>query len=159
MGSRYAELAVLTNSAEPHSVQSRYISEQLINCFKACADHCEELTAKLARTPTTSDAELLHYANDRAIFYNYMLNGIHQLRADFDDFPSTPDKDWLIPFVQSMMIWHEDRFRKKIGQPSLFKKKNFNGASHSTFFNLVKNGYPNPLKEWEGKFGPHKDRC
>ena len=63
-------------------------------------------------------------------------------------------KDWLRPFVKSMLIWEEDGYRREIGLPSLLPD-GLDGLRHSTFMNMVTNGHQNPFYEWEKEW---KDR-
>ncbi len=99
------------------------------------------------------------YARERSIYYNYVLNGINLLRYDLDDFAGGTERDWLRPFVKSMLIWHEDTYRSKIALPTLFEDKIIRALPHSNFFNLVHDGVRNPLFEWELKFGSHEKAC
>jgi hypothetical protein len=155
MASCYAEFTVLLKGPLPVEMQSRYVSAELHNHIRSCSEHCKELAEEVWRNPNGSDAELCSYANARSVYYNYVLNGINLLRYDFDDFAGGQERDWLRPFVKSMLIWHENIYRSKIILPRLFDDKIVNALQHSTFFNLVRNGVRNPLFEWESDFGRH----
>ena len=50
--------------------------------------------------------------------------------------------------MKSMLIWQEDTIRNNIGLSSLLPNT-MDGLKHSTFINLVVNGYKNPFYEWE----------
>lgn len=50
--------------------------------------------------------------------------------------------------MKSMLIWHEDQMRNKIGLPSLLPG-DLDSLKHGTFMNLVINGHKNPFYEWE----------
>src|SRR5262249_43656769 len=153
MTSCHAELVVLLRNPVNDWSRSRYVSGELHNHIRSCAAHCKELAEELWRNPNESDDDLYEYARQRSIYYNYVMNGINQLRHDFDDFAGGKDRDWLRPFSKSMMIWHEDIYRSKIGLPTLFEDKILGALSHSTFFNLVHNSVRNPLFEWETTYG------
>jgi hypothetical protein len=159
MVSCHAELVILLKTPVNDWNRSRYVSGELYPHIRSCAPHCKELAEELWRSPNESDADLYGYAQQRSIYYNYVLNGIHLLRYDFDDFAGGRDRDWLRPFVKSMMIWHEDLYRSKIGLPTLFEDKIIKALPHSNFFNLVHDGVRNPLFEWESKFGNHEKAC
>jgi hypothetical protein len=159
----HAELMVLLkNPATDDYMRSRYVSGELYRQLRSCvphAIHCKELAEELWRDPNMSDDNLYLIAQQRAIYYKYVLNGINLLRYDFDDFVGGKDCDWLRPFAKSMMIWEEDCFRTKIGLPSLFDDKVTRALPHSDFFTLVYNGERNPLFEWESKWGKHEQAC
>ena len=159
MTSCHAELVVLLRDPVNDWNRSRYISGELHNHIRSCTPHCKELAEEVWRNPSSSDADLHNYAQQRSIYYNYVLNGINQLRYDFDDFAGGKDRDWLKPFSKSMMIWHEDTYRSKIGLPTLFDDKILRALPHSTFFNLVHDGVRNPLFEWETTYGSHDKAC
>ena len=159
MASCYAELTILLKGPFPDELQSRYISGELHNHIRSCSAHCKELAEEVLRNPAGSDAALYGYTNARSVYYTYVLNGISLLRYDFDDFAGGQERDWLRPFVKSMLIWHEDIYRSKINLPRLFEDDVLSALQHSTFFNLVRNGVRNPLSEWESDFGPHKNAC
>lgn len=38
--------------------------------------------------------------------FRYYLNGFNYVRSEFDDYDK--QKDWLQPFLKSMLIWDED---------------------------------------------------
>lgn len=159
MTSCHAQLVVLLREPVNEYNRTRYVSGELHNHLRSCAPHCNELAEELWRSPESSDADLYGYAQQRSIYYNYVLNGINLLRYDFDDFAGGKDRDWLKPFSKSMMIWHEDTYRSKIGLPTLFENKIFKALPHSTFFNLVHDGARNPLFEWEKTYGSHEQAC
>ena len=77
---------------------------------------------------------------------SHYLNGVNYVRGEFNDIDK--EKDWLRPFIKSMLIWEEDIVREKIGLPSLLPDS-LDSLKHSTFMNLVTNGHKNPFYEWE----------
>lgn len=158
MVSCHAQLLVLLKDPSDW-MRSRYISAKLHEHIRACAPHCNELAEELWRSPTSTEADIYMYARERSIYYNYVLNGINLLRYDLDDFAGGTERDWLRPFVKSMLIWHEDTYRSKIALPTLFEDKIIRALPHSNFFNLVHDGVRNPLFEWELKFGSHEKAC
>ncbi len=92
-----------------------------------------------------SDETLVDYCNSRCVIYIYHLNGFNLLRGEFDDFDRT--KDWLQPFVQSMLIFFEHRARGQLGLESLIS--DVDGIVHSGFYNKVVEGHRNPYYEWD----------
>ena len=159
MTSCHAELLVLLKGPISDWMRSHYFSAKLHEHIRACAPHCKELAEELWRSPNASDKDLYDYAQVRSVYYNYVLNGINLLRYDFDDFAGGADRDWLRPFSKSMLIWHEDLYRTKVGLPTLFEDKIIKALPHSNFFNVVKDGARNPLFEWESKWGNHEAAC
>ena len=159
MTSCHAQLVVLLKDPVNDWNCTRYVSGELHRYLRSCAPSCNELSEELWRNPDESDAELYGYAQQRSIYYNYVMNGINLPRYEFDDFAGGKDRDWLRPFSKSMMIWQEDLYRSKIGLPTLFEDKIIKALPHSNFFNLVHDGVRNPLFEWEKKFGSHEKAC
>ena len=80
----------------------------------------------------------------------YYVNGLNIIRRDFGDFDDV--KDWLQPFMKSMLIWDEDIWRGKMDLPSLLPNS-LDALEHSTFMNMVVNGFKNPYFEWEKAYG------
>lgn len=159
MTSCHAELLVLIKGPISDWMKSRYFSVQLHQHIRQCAPHCKELAEEIWRSPDATDKDLYDYAQARSIYYNYVLNGINLLRHDLDDFAGGKERDWLRPFSKSMLIWHEDLYRSKIGLPTLFEDKIIKAIPHSDFFSLVQHGTRNPLFEWEAKWGNHAAAC
>jgi hypothetical protein len=159
MTSCHAQLLVLLRGPISDWMKSRYFSVQLYKHVRQCAPYCKELAEEIWRSPDGTDDDLYNYAQQRSIYYNFVLNEINLLRYEFDDFAGGDDRDWLRPFSKSMLIWHEDVYRSKIGLPTLFEDKIIKALPHSNFFNLVHDGVRNPLFEWEAKFGKHELAC
>ena len=160
MTSCYAQFAVLLEGQLPQNLRSRYVSNELHCKIRACAPHNKEVAEEAWRNPNATDAELLGFTNTRSVYYNFVLNGLNILRVDFGDAAQGSERDWLQPFVKSMLIWHEDIYRSKIDLPRLADEKiMFNALAHSNFFGLVHNGARNPLFEWESAHGSHADAC
>ena len=155
----HAELVILLKDSVNEYNRTRYVSGELHKQIRACAPHCKELAEELWRNSDSTDKDLYDYAQQRSIYYNYLLNGINQLRHDFDDFAGGRERDWLRPFSKSMTIWQEDTYRSKIGLPTLFDDKIIRALPHSTFFNLVHDCVRNPLFEWERSYGSHDAAC
>ena len=159
MTSCHAQLVVLLRDTVNEWNRTRYVSGELHRHIRACAPHCNELKEEIWRVPNGTDKDLYDYAQARSIYYNYVLNGVNLLRYDFDDFAGGKERDWLRPFAKSMLIWHEEVYRSKIGLPTLFEDKIIRAIPHSDFFSLVQHGARNPLFEWESKWGSHEAAC
>jgi hypothetical protein len=151
----HTQLLVLLKGPISDWMRSRYFSVELHKHIRQCAPHCKELAEEMWRSPNGTNADLYTYAQARSVYYNYVLNDINLLRYEFDDFAGGPDRDWLRPLSKSMLIWHEDLYRSKIGLPTLFENKIIGSLPHSTFFTLVHDGVRNPLFEWELNYGSH----
>ena len=123
-----------------------YISGELCRHIDKTVEHVEQLRELKWKHPDISNSELISFCNSRCVVYLYYLNGFNLVRGEFDDIDS--DKDWLQPFVKSMLIWEEDLLRGKIGMKSLLPG-DLDGLKHSTFFNAVVNGHKNPFFVWE----------
>jgi hypothetical protein len=139
---------------------SPYISCALQPYIRQAADHQKEIGDYLSENADASDEDLLAFIRVRSTVHLYHMNGLQILRHDMKDAAQKPEDDWFRPFVKSMLIWHENAHRGKLGLPSLFKKSDILGSlQHSTFYDLVKNGYSNPLAEWQKSYGVHKQAC
>lgn len=123
-----------------------YISGQIHHHIDKAVKHIDELRELKWKHPDISNSDLISFCNSRCVVYLYYLNGFNYVRGEFDDLDK--DKDWLQPFIKSMLIWHEDQIRGQIGLPSLLPGK-YDGLKHSTFMNVVVNGHKNPYFEWE----------
>lgn len=96
--------------------------------------------------PEITDAELVDYCNSRCALCLYYLNGLNIVRGELNDINA--ERDWLRPFMQSMLIWLEDDARHAIGKDSLLPGS-ADALKNSIFMNIVKNGHTDPLSEWE----------
>jgi hypothetical protein len=146
----FAELAVLCLTEEEKKEQwyaeCPYISGQLHLRIDQAAHHVNELKEILWKHPDITKVELVSYCNTRCVVLLYYLNGMNYVRREFNDIDE--QKDWLRPFMRSMLIWEEDLIREKIGQPRLLTDF-LDNIKHSTFMNIVVNGHKNPYFEWE----------
>lgn len=123
-----------------------YISGALHKHIDKAVKHVDDLRELKWKHPDISNEELVSFCNSRCVLHLYYVNGFNLVRSEFDDLDK--EKDWLRPFLKSMLIWHEDQMREKIGLPSLLPDS-LDGLKHSTFMNLVANGHRNPYFEWE----------
>ena len=62
---------------------------------------------------------------------------------------NTNINQWVI---SGRELLDEDQVREKIGLESLLPDR-LDGLKHSTFMNMVVNGYKNPYFEWEKSWG------
>ena len=127
-----------------------YISGQLHSHIEKAVKHVDELRELKWKYPEITNSDLISFCNSRCLLQLYYLNGFNYVRSEFDDFDK--EKDWLQPFLTSMMIWDEDQIRDKIGLESLLPNS-LDGLKHSTFMNMVVNGYKTPSFEWEKSWG------
>ena len=123
-----------------------YISGELYKHIQELSDHNEELKKLKWKTDGISDEELISVCNFKSALHIFYINGMNHVRCELKDMDT--EKDWLHPFVKSMLIWEEDTYRGKIGLPSLLPDS-FDAIRHSTFMNTVTNGHENPFYEWE----------
>ena len=123
-----------------------YISGELYKHIDKAVKHIDELGELKWKYPSISNEELVSFCNTKCVLHLYYVNGFNYVRGEFDDFDK--EKDWLRPFIKSMLIWEEDQIRNKIGLPSLLPGSLY-GLKHSTFMNIVINGHKNPYYEWE----------
>lgn len=123
-----------------------YISGQLHHHIDKAVKHVDELRELQWKYPQITNSDLVSFCNSRCVLHLYYINGFNYVRCEFDDFDK--EKDWLQPFLKSMLIWHEDQIRDKIGLESLLPDR-LDGLKHSTFMNMVVNGAKNPYFEWE----------
>jgi len=123
-----------------------YISGELYKHIGSYTEHNDELGELKWKFNEIPDEDLISFCNSRCALHLYYVNGMNFVRGEFDDIDS--EKDWLRPFIKSMLIWEEDQVRGKIGLPSLLPDS-LDALNHSTFMNLVINGHKNPFYEWE----------
>jgi hypothetical protein len=123
-----------------------FISGELHRHIDKVLEHDDELGKYKWEYPDISNDELVSFCNSSSVLNSYYVNGFNLVRFEFDDIDE--EKDWLNPFIKSMLIWKEDQIREKIALPSLLLD-NFDALKHSTFMNLVTNGHKNPFYEWE----------
>ena len=146
----FAELQVLClteeEKREAFYSDCPYISGALHKHIGKAVKHIEELRELKWKHPDISNVDLVSFCNSRCVLHLYYLNGFNYVRSEFDDFDKA--KDWLRPFIKSMLIWHEDQIREKIGLQTLLPD-GMDGLKHSTFMNIVVNGHKNPFYEWE----------
>jgi hypothetical protein len=146
----FAELQVLCLTEEEKGAafysDCPYVSGQMHHHIDKAVNHVEELGELKWKRPDTTNSELVSFCNSRCVLYLYYLNGFNYVRGEFDDLDK--QKDWLRPFLESMLIWHEAQIREKMGLPSLLPNS-LDGLKHSTFVNLVVNGHKNPYFAWE----------
>jgi hypothetical protein len=151
----YAELQVLclkeTERAENFYGHSPYVSGKLHYRVRECSPYNEDLKHFLWQRPHATDEELIDFANLKCCQYLYYLNGFNLVRSEFNDL-SQHGRDWLRPFLTSMLISAEHTYREKIGMPTLLPGS-LDHLKHSTFFNTVKRGTQDPLYDWESHYG------
>lgn len=156
----HAELTILRREPElKRWWPSQYVSWELHNHIRACAPHLDDA---LPQEVLGYDQDLYDWVCNRSAYVKYYLDGIATLRFEFNDATvgADPARDWLVPFWKSSAIAAEDKFRKKIGLPSLFDGHDLIGAlKHQSFFFGVVGGEPDPLRYWEEGFGPHEALC
>lgn len=139
--------------AEAAYADSPYISGELHNHIDKVIPHNNELGELKWKHPDITNEELVSFCNTRCVLYLYYLNGVNYVRGEFDDMDK--EKDWLRPFIKSMLIWEEDQVRGKIALPSLLPDS-LDALRHSTFMNFVVDGHKNPFYEWEKSWAEDK---
>src|SRR5262249_5563801 len=151
----YAQIQVLSlkevERADTFYGHSPYITGKLHYHIRDCSPHNEELKYLLWQRPETTNEELIQFANLKCCHYLYYLNGFNLVRSEFNDL-NQHGRDWLRPFITSMLIWAEHTYREKIGMPTLLPGS-LDHLKHSTFFNVVHNGTQDPLYDWETHYG------
>ncbi len=123
-----------------------YISGELYKHIQQYTKHNDELDKLKWENNDIEDGELIDYCRAKCVLNSFYLNGINYVRDDFDD--SNEEKDWLRPFMRSMMISEEDKFRQKLDLPSLLLNP-IDSLMHGRFFEIVGSGHKNPYYEWE----------
>lgn len=150
----YARYQVLCLTEEEKAAafyaDSPYISGELHKHIGAYADRDDEFDELKREHAEISGAELVSYCNTLGVLHLYFLNGINYVREQCGDAPL--DNDWLLPFVESMLIWAEAQARRKIGLPELLPDIS-DALRHSAFTSFVVSGCQNPLQEWEKTWG------
>ena len=122
-----------------------HISGELHTHIKSLAIHNQEINDLNLKNELLSDEDLLMFCETKAAISLFYMNGINIVRYELKDI--IKDNDWLRPFIESMLVWEEDKCRKNIGLSPLLK--NYGEAhKHSTFIQYVKNGSKNPHETW-----------
>lgn len=127
-----------------------YVSGELLQHVRLCSEHNKELAELVWKYPDLTDNDIIGFCNRRRMVHLYFLNGLNCLRAEFDDFDHT--KDWLLPFVKAMLIWHEDTYRRNLKLPSLLPNT-LDGLILCSFSSFVESGESNPYFAWHSKYG------
>jgi hypothetical protein len=91
-----------------------------------------------------TNEDLLEYCRTRRILLTYYVNGLNLVRMKLNDYMQD---DWLKPFLINMCIWQEDVIRINSNLPR-FIESDTESLLYSSFFNIVENGYADPLSEW-----------
>lgn len=131
--------------------ECRYISGCLHHKIEKIAPHNSALDECKWKFPETTAEQLISLCNTKCLIYLYYSNGFNYLRREFNDIDL--DKDWLQPFMKSMLIYQEEEIRKKIDMESLLEGV-MDGLKHYTFLELVVQGSKNPYFEWEKTWTP-----
>ena len=151
---QHAELQILClNEIEKKEASYKdnpYISGALYKNIRQASDYVDDLKDLKWKYPNISDDELISFCNSRCVVLQYFINGLNRLRIVYKDYDMT--KDWLLPFMTAMLIWEEDKIRKKIGLESLLLD-GLDSLKYSTFLNFVINGEVNPYYKWEKAYG------
>jgi hypothetical protein len=152
----YASLQVLclkpVEKKQSFYSNAHYISAELHEHIRACAEHNAELKQLLWENPEMSDGDLVDAANTRSTLWLYYANGLNLVRSEFGE-TLIKGKDWFRPYVASAMVFEEETYRRKIGMPSLMSHGDeLLPLEHSTFMTWVVEGEQNPLYAWESHF-------
>lgn len=123
-----------------------YISAELYKHIQKLSEHNDLLKEHKWKNEKASDEELVALCNARCAVLLYYINGLNIVRIEFKDV--IEEKDWLRPFIKSMLILEEEMYRQTISLPRLLPN-DLDGLWHSTFMNIVVNGAANPCYEWE----------
>ena len=118
-----------------------YISGQLHHHIDKAVSHVEALRELKWKNPNLTNEDLVSFCNSQIAIYAYHLNGLNYVRVEHNDMDE--QKDWLRPFIESMMIYFEDMIRESMELPSLLPNK-VDILKHSAFMDAVVNGYGNP---------------
>ncbi|MEI6847666.1 MAG: hypothetical protein WCK32_06470 [Chlorobiaceae bacterium] len=148
----YADCQVLclkeTDKAESCYSDCPYISGHLYKYLNRESHHKKDLNKLFLENNNLSNEELLSFLNTKCTLLSYYINGLNHIRYELKD--RIAGKDWLRPFVKSMLIWSEYSYREYIGIETLLP--DIDALAYSTFFNLVCSGSRDPLSEWQSQF-------
>jgi hypothetical protein len=98
----------------------------------------------------------LHIENLRLVAFLTIRNSLGDYSADNKIRPDI-SKDWFLPCYESSAACWEDRYRNRIGLPSLLTEHNAYDmgpealVAYSGFTELVRNGKGDPLRAWQRK--------
>lgn len=122
------------------------ISAGLHRQIKSLSYYNDELRALTQGNEELTDEDLLTFCRTKAAISMFYLNGMNIVRFELKDV--VKERDWLRPFIESMLIWEEDKCRESIGLPGLLTDKE-EALKHGTFLHFVTNGSADPYVAWE----------
>jgi hypothetical protein len=135
--------------AEQFYSENPYISGQLWRHIRESSDHHDELSKWKWEDPELTDDDLLGYANTRCALYLYYANGMNIVRRSLGDF--SEEKDWFRPFVEAMLVTHEEWLRQELKLPSLIPG-DLGALEYFIFLEYVTKGVEHPFFEWARAF-------
>lgn len=135
--------------ADSNYADCPYISGSLYRHIEDYVKYNDELGELKWKNPDMSSKDLISFCNARCALYAFYVNGMNYVRLESDDFDDK--KDWLIPFIRSMLISEEYQVREKLNLPNLLPDS-LEALKYSTFLNLVINGHSNPFYQWEKSY-------
>lgn len=133
---------------------STRISAGLYRQIKSLSQYNGELRALSQGVEVLSNEDVLTFCRTKAAISMFYMNGMNIVRYELKDM--VKERDWLRPFIESMLIWEEDKCRESIGLPSLLIDKD-EAHKHSTFLQFVTSGSADPYVAWEAG-GDVRDR-
>lgn len=151
----YAELQVICLKEDekplmPFASEEK-ISGKLYKKIKECMPHTTQGKRFLLSKPKVSNQECLVYCNKLSLINLFYMNGLNSLRKEIGDFSEDHNKDWFVPFVNSMLVYYEHVIREKLKLKSLFKKnEQISPLIISAFKNFVCDKVSvNPYSDWK----------
>lgn len=121
------------------------ISGQLHHHVKEIVHYDKKMRFLIPDYASLTHEQLLLAYDTRSAINLYHLKGMNIVRDSFNDL--CDKEDWMVPFIQSMMVWEENVIRKQIGLESILPCE-LHGLRHSSFLNIVAEGCKEPLEEW-----------
>ena len=122
------------------------ISASLYHHIKILSQYNDEMRSLAPENTTLSDEDLLTFCKTKAAISMFYMNGMNIVRCELKDMVKA--RDWLRPFIESMLIWEEDKCRASIGLASLLDSPE-EAHKHSTILQFVTNGTTDPYLAWE----------
>jgi hypothetical protein len=126
-----------------------YVSGSLFEEIRTLAPQNADLDALMHERGAMTDDALLEICSSKSTSALLHVNSLNYLRQEFDDVPL--GRDWYFAFMEAMLIWREDTYRRDAGFETYFD--GIRAMEFGTYQTMVANAQiENPRQRWEEAF-------
>jgi hypothetical protein len=126
-----------------------YVSGELYGRIRRLAPYNKDLKTYLASHEDVADSVLINMCRSRSTLALLYCNAFNYMRWELQDIPGS--KDWFYAFMEAMLIWREDHYRREAGIPTFID--NIRAMELGVYMNVVTNPINvNPRYKWETTF-------